>query len=161
MKRLPDLMDQIQELTDFMEEFEVQQMKNGAIVRPKSSSNKKALKKKKVVKPKVPRKRLLCKVKVQEEDYEGSDTETLFVYRDGTARWDNCYAEDINSYFKWKLAHSEFGPMLLKNDTDYDGDEYWECTWMSNDKREIAMAEGIAKALADLEMEKLLKGEHE
>lgn len=114
----------------------------------------KMAKAKKASKPKLRRRRVLCKVRM--------DFQTLIIYRDGRCRW----GWEPDGGFHWKLAHSELGPIFLYNESDINAeniseDEGWKTDWQSNNEDEVRLAETIAKALADLEVEKMLKGDAE
>jgi len=101
------------------------------------------LKKKKRV-----RKRILCRIK----SFQGYDD--LIIYRDGTFR---SVDESVDECDEWKLAHSDLGPIFLYKT---EGCTYWETDWNSDDKDEVRLANTIAQALADLEMDKILRGEN-
>lgn len=109
-------------------------------------------------KTKKPRRQVLCRVKMNR------DEDSLIVYRDGYCRWSSSKAGNKESYFEWKLAHSDMGPMFIYKDYNYAHYEeecYWETDWNSGDKYEIHLAQSIAKALVDLEMDNVLKGDKE
>ena len=90
-----------------------------------------------------PHKRILCKVKWQ-------DTETMLVYRDGTFRF-----RDSDHIRRYMIAHSPIGPIFYYRNEDEDN---WTTDWDGKDPDEIKLAETICRALADLEMENILKG---
>lgn len=104
-------------------------------------------KKKKANKPKAPRRRILCRVKMHDQN------DTLIVYRDGSCRWTGT---DATAGFYWKLGHSDLGPMFLYMDDSNDG---WTTDWGSNNDTEVYLATTIARALADLEMDNILKSD--
>lgn len=92
-----------------------------------------------------PRKRVLCRI--------NTEAGIMILYRDSTFRW-----QGEKDYFNWKLAHSDLGPMFLYQ-SDYD--DQWKTDWSSDDDFEVKLATTAAKALADLEVEKMLNGLHD
>lgn len=101
-------------------------------------------------KPRTPRRKILCKV------YDADNNcDYMIIYTNGTWRWQSHQFKDAWSY--WKLAHSDFGPMFLY--TDDEANTCWRTDWQSEDAFEIKLANTIAQALADIEVEKMLKGE--
>ena len=103
----------------------------------------------KTARPKRPRKRILCK------HYCTESGEHMIIYRDGTWRWEWESADDLNV---WKLAHSDLGPMFIYGDSEpNDPNMMWSTDWNSQDENEVKLANTIANALLDLEMEQILK----
>lgn len=95
------------------------------------------------------RSNILCKVR----DHRDRDCDYYIIYRDGTWRWSSERKVPHDDLARWKLAHSDFGPMFLYN---HNGSE-WRTDWSSENEDEVYLANAIAKALTDLEMEKVLK----
>ena len=97
---------------------------------------------------KAKRRKVLCRV----EDLH----EELIIYTDGKCRYASYNAKDEESYFKWRLEHSDNGPMFYYQ--GHDVIDKFDTDWAEDNEVEIILAEKVAKALADLEMDKLLKG---
>jgi hypothetical protein len=95
------------------------------------------------MKQKQKRKKILCK-------YNEKFGARFTFYRDGTYKTQYF---SPGTYEEWILGHCEFGPMFIFK----AGNGRWQTRWKSDDIFELKLAETIAKALADLEMEKILK----
>ncbi len=99
------------------------------------------------------RAKLLCKVVCS--------METWTFYRDKTFRTDALDGCDVVQEGRWDLAFSDnHGPIFLYSET-LDTDEHFVTNWNSADPEEKKLAETIANALADIEMENVLKGKYD
>lgn len=99
------------------------------------------------------KKPVLCRVKFTGDEW--LRTYSLIVYKDGTARNSGDSAKSKASFFEWKIATSDLGPIFLRKGF-YD--DNWVTHWQSNDEDEVKIAETVVKALLDLEMDNLLTG---
>lgn len=98
--------------------------------------------------------RVLCKV----PDHH----DTLVIYRDGTWRYNVDRLKDKHSLSQWKLGFTEDGrpKFLYKGSSALEDNPNmdWDTDWEPEDSVEIKLGEAIANALADVEVEKMLKG---
>ena len=101
-------------------------------------------------KPKPKRAKVLCKVK-NEDGYQYT------FYQDHTFK-SSWWGPDA-TLSEWEIVYSDkFGPMLFQRDISPNSQE-WTTSWSSENKDEKRMAEAILRALGDIEVEKMLKGE--
>lgn len=87
----------------------------------------------------------------------------LVVYTNGECRYKSHAATDPNSYFRWKLGCEQGIHIFYYSNKDMDKNEFrtdYNATSMDNDV-EIKLANTVAKAMMDSEMDKVLRGEDE
>jgi hypothetical protein len=104
--------------------------------------------KKKTKKTKSPRKKILCKVDM--------DGDLMIVYEDQTWRWRSENWSNVKGQ-QWRLCFFEETQHHMFFYRDNEMDE-WRTEYHSLHHEEIMLGETIARAVADREMHKILKG---
>lgn len=97
--------------------------------------------------------KILCRVKDHHD--------TLIIYRNGTWRYKADKASDTNSYGRWRLIYEDDVPKFYYCSRLHyvTSEPNLQTDWGPDDPIEINIAETIAKALLDIEIEKMLRGE--